>query len=103
MKGMTRIGKGTAALLCALLIAGHAQAQMSLAKLPEPLTAWLAPHIGLTSNASVSEQKRKARDKKAEKTKKKCGWPTEKEWNRCERVKTMPGQPGSCDHLLPRC
>jgi hypothetical protein len=67
------------------------------------MTAWLTPHIGLTSNASASEQKRNTKIKKAEKAKKKCGWPTEKEWNRCERVKTMPGQPSSCDHLLPKC
>jgi hypothetical protein len=103
MKAITRIGKSQAALLCALLMAGPAQAQWNRATLPGFVPEWLTPQVGLTSSASVSEQRRNAKVKKAEQTKKKCGWPTEKEWNRCERVKTMPGQPGNCDHLLPKC
>jgi len=103
MKGLGRHWRGPATLLCALLMGGPAQAQLNQATPPSAVTAWLTPQVGLTSNASVSEKKRNAKVKKAEKTKKKCGWPTEKEWNRCERVKTMPGQPGTCDHLLPKC
>lgn len=103
MKGLGRHWRGPATLLCALLMGGPAQAQLNHVTRTGAVTAWLMPQVGLTSNASVSEQKRDAKVKKAEKTKKKCGWPTEKEWNRCERVKTMPGQPGNCDHLLPKC
>lgn len=103
MKGLDLNWRGPAALLCALLLVGPAQAQLNHAAPPSATTAWLMPHIGLTSNASVSEEKRAARARQAEKTKKKCSWPAEKEWNRCERVKTMPGQPSNCDHLLPKC
>ena len=103
MKGVRQIWLGDAALLCALLMSGQAHAQLGQAKLTSAAMPWLTPHIGLTSNASSAEEKRSATKKQAEKTKKKCGWPTEKEWNRCERVKTMPGQPGTCDHLLPKC
>lgn len=91
------------ALVIALLMASQAHALMNRAKLPESVITWFTPHVGLTSYASDSEQKRNAQEKKAEKAKKKCSWPTEKEWNRCERVKTMPGQPSSCDHLRPKC
>jgi len=103
MKGMSWIRRGPATVLCAVMVASQAHAQLGHANLPSAFTAWLTPHIGLTSYASGSDQKREARVKKAEKTKKKCGWPSEKEWNRCERVKTMPGQPGNCDHLLAKC
>lgn len=32
-----------------------------------------------------------------------CKWTTEKQWEGCERRKSMPGQPSNCDHLLPKC
>lgn len=32
-----------------------------------------------------------------------CRWHTEKEWERCERLKNWPAQPSNCDHLLPQC
>ena len=103
MMGMSLFWRGLAALLCAVLTAGQAHAQFNRADLSGAVTAWLTPQIGLTTYTSESEKKRIANEKKAEKTKKKCGWPAEKEWNRCERVKTMPGQPGNCEHLLPKC
>lgn len=32
-----------------------------------------------------------------------CKWVTQKQWEGCERRKSMPGQPSNCNHLLPNC
>jgi hypothetical protein len=87
-------------LMAMLALAAPAQAQGYRASgVPASLDLW-APSIGMTSYADDTQPKRKSKAKPAKKA---CAWPTEKEWNRCERVKTMPSQPSNCNHLLPKC